>query len=86
MRDLHPRPEPRRPLPAKPLTFLLAATLLHASAAAHAEDTRIAAPGLRALLNCSTTTRWPLPKERAAGRFAFGCQIFGSEARPVEGL
>ncbi|KWB75430.1 hypothetical protein [Burkholderia ubonensis] len=86
MRELHPRPGPPRPLPAAPLTFLLAATLLHASAAAHAEDTRIAAPRLRALLNCSTTARWPLPKERAAGRFAFGCRIFGSEASPVEGL
>ncbi|AOJ63683.1 hypothetical protein WJ32_15260 [Burkholderia ubonensis] len=68
------------------MTLLLAATLLHASAAAHAEDTRIAAPRLPALLNCSTTTRWPLPKERAAGRFAFGCRIFGSEASPVDGL
>ncbi|KWK69707.1 hypothetical protein WM16_22095 [Burkholderia ubonensis] len=86
MRDLPPRPGPRRPRPATPLTLLLAATLLHASAAAHAEDTRIAAPGLRALLNCSTTARWPLPKERAADRFAFGCRIFGSEASPVEGL
>ncbi|KVZ36661.1 hypothetical protein WL13_21415 [Burkholderia ubonensis] len=86
MRELHLRHGPPRPLPAAPLTFLLAATLLHASAAAHAEDTRIAARGLRTLLNCSTTARWPLPKERAAGRFAFGCRIFGSEASPVESL
>ncbi|OMG73377.1 hypothetical protein [Burkholderia ubonensis] len=87
MRELHPRPGPPRPLLAAPLTLLLAATLLYASAAAHAEDTRIAVPGLRARLNCSTTTaRWPLPKERAAGRFTFGCRIFGSEASPVEGL
>ncbi|KWK73054.1 hypothetical protein [Burkholderia ubonensis] len=86
MRELHLRPGPPRPLPAAPLTFLLAATLLHASAAARAEDTRIAARGLRALLNCSTTARWPLPKERAARRFAFGCRIVGSEASPVEGL
>ncbi|KVA19541.1 hypothetical protein [Burkholderia ubonensis] len=64
MRELHPRPRPPRPLPATPRTFLLAATLLYASA----------------------TARWPLPKERAAGRLTFGCQIFDSEASPVEGL
>ncbi|KVC47675.1 hypothetical protein WI72_30735 [Burkholderia ubonensis] len=64
MRELHPRPGPPRPLPATPRTFLLAATLLYASAAA----------------------RWPLPKERAAGWFAFDCRIFGSETSPVEGL
>ncbi|WP_133117959.1 hypothetical protein [Burkholderia ubonensis] len=65
MRDLLPRPEPRRPLPAAPPAILLAATLLCTPAAAHAHDTGIAASGLRAQLNCSTTARWPLPKERA---------------------